>query len=80
MDVASPAFSRTDWEPTVMMLNDLRSVGWNIVLALSENPQRRRLAMGEGESRVRAWLLKERIAGASWEEAYARVRAIAELG
>jgi hypothetical protein len=84
IDRERASFSRDDWEATSMLLNDARSVARSLVLATSDDPDRRALAMPLNEVRQRAFMLCERISGASWQEAldalHAFLRANAEAG
>ena len=78
LDRAASSLSRGDWEPAQLTLSFQRSLNRSLVPALSDDPERRRLAMSQPEVRGRAWVLQERVRGASWEQALARVQAIAE--
>jgi hypothetical protein len=75
IDLGAGRFAQTDWDLVVLSLSELRTVARNLVLAVSEDPARRRLAMSLNETRERAFILGARAQGSSWDDAYAALRA-----
>jgi hypothetical protein len=73
LDLARGGFPERDWEPIRLMLGELRSLRRSLVLALSQDPERRALAITIPEAGVRTFVMNQRVSGASHEEAIARL-------
>lgn len=80
LDLARGSFPERDWEPTRLMLGELRSLRRSLVLALSSDPERRGLVVTIPEAGVRTFVVNQRLAGASHEEAIARWLALDKGG
>jgi hypothetical protein len=78
VDLEREAFSQKDWEATHLMLAEMRSLRRSLILALSEDPDRRALAVTLPEARVRTFVMNERARGASWEAAVAKLKELGE--
>lgn len=72
LDLARGIFPQSDWEPTRLMLAEIRSLRRSLVLALSPDPGRRALVVTIPEAGVRTFVMRQRLAGATHEEAIAR--------
>ena len=78
LDASREVFSRRDWDVTQLMLGELRSLRHGLALALSGDQARRALAPTVDEQGVSTFIMNERVNGASYEEAIARLTARVE--